>query len=275
MNVLGKTERNLIISLVETANGIKLNRDAVALSGFENTDGGPDSNAKIIVTSSDPLVYFNGKTLYYGKLNLNDEFRNMVLTVDLGPGDNEKSVAKKLSDKYGIIIAGDVCEPADVESNPDIGLNIRIKIKSTSQALKTNDVGLQVYAENWVEDPIKRTSLDGIKYPSGDMARIQGPIFTFNTVSNKPEIMAHFAVGYVITSPTSEVWDIADALSEGTDSNWTFNDAGHTLYQGRILYNGLTSKVPDTYHVNKEHENVLLISMSNYSDVGGYVTIHY
>lgn len=275
MNVLGKSERDLIISLVETANGIKLNRDAVSLSGFENTNDNPETNAKIIITSSDPLVYFNGKTLYYGKLNLNDEYRSMVLTVELGPGDNQSSVAKKLSDKYGIRISGDVCEPADVKSHPDYGLHIDIKIKSTSQALMTSDVGLRVYAENWVEDPIKRTSLSGIKYPSSDMARIQGPIFTFATVSNKPEIMAHFAVGYVITSPTSEVWDIADALSEGTDSNWTFNDAGHTLYQGRILYNGPTKNVPDNYHVNTEYANVLLIGMSNYSDIGGYAIVHY
>ncbi len=277
MNVLNKTSQELILGLAGKTNDVVLNQRALELIEFENTEQIGENNAKVRINSKDPVVYTGSRVVKYGKLNINKELAGLKITLPLKAGDTMQMLASAFTEKYGIYLDINELEDTEVDVSKS-PMEILLKVKITDKAVMTERDGFVITEE--VDDSdlsniIKRTSLNGLVYPSKDKTRIQGPIMTYPVVSEDKVVPARYIKGYLITTPTSDDWVIADALSEDTGENWSFKQAGFTLYNAKVLYNGKTASLDETYHVNRAHENVLIFEPGKECDVGGYISIHY
>jgi len=278
MNILGKTNAELVLELAELKNSVKLDRNAIAITGFTNVSGIAGVDAQVTIVSADPSVYYRQQTLQYGKVDLNKQWAQQALTLPLAANASSYSILDALKARYGLWLSQSdvVLTYVNTQTTP---WELHLQTRTSSLAFKNPTGDIVIKNSGTVNDlqyVIKRRLLTGLNYPSADQTRIQGPIFTYRVYAPSAAVtLARYSAGYVMLIPGDDDWATADVLSGGTNQTWAFNQTGFTLYNAQVLYNGSTQSCPDTYHVNRSLPHVLILKLAPVGGVGGYVTIHY
>lgn len=278
MNIFDKTRNELIFDLIEERNHITLNRTVAELTNWTNGTGVNGVDATVDVVSNDPAIYYNLKRISYGKLDLNNEFKQLNPTLKFLATDNSHSLLPAINAKYGLVLTTDDIQLTQVDTSVS-PWQISIRATTTSPIVKTTVQGVVFKLDattNRLSDVLKTLKLTGLNPPSADLARIQGPLMTYPALSADSTALRNYAVGYAMTAPSQNDWAVADILSTVTGEQWGFTQTNYTLLGAKVLYNGLTTVARTRgYHVNTDHTNVLVLQCPAVGKVGGYVVVHY
>lgn len=278
MNIFDKDRESLMFELIERHNGILLNRTFAVLSNFTNGTGVNGVDATIDVTSNDPTFYYNMKRINYGKLDLNDQLKLQTLTIPMSTGDTSWTLLPAINAKFGLLLTQDdiILSQIDTSVNP---WKITIRCKPDSWIAKTNVTGLvftRDVSTNHLRNPLKKLILTGLVPPSTDLTRKQGPLMTYPVFAANSAVPGNYAVGYKMQLPSANDYAIADIISAETGEVWGFQQSGYTLYGYEVIFNGLAATAKaNGYHVNTDHNYVMILSCGNIGVVGGYVSVHY
>ena len=278
MNIFGKTREQLLFELIERHNNISLNRTYAYLTNFVNSTGTTGVDATIDVESNDPTYYYNMKRLNYGKADLNDQLKLQSLKLRMIDGDTSWTLLAQFNKKYGVQLTTDdiILSQIDKSTNP---WTITFRAKPDSWVYKTNAAGLvftRDLSENQLSVPLKVLQLSGLTPPSTDLSRLQGPLMTYPANTQNTGPVSRYVVGYTFQIPSQDDWAVADILTSTTGEQWNLQQAGYTLYNYKVAFNGLTTAAQTAgYHVNTEYTRVLVLTCGNLGVVGGYVVIHY
>jgi hypothetical protein len=278
MNIFDKDRDSLLFDLIEEHNNIKLNRTYAVLTNWTNGTGANGVDATVDVESNDPTFYYNMKRINYGKLDLNNEFKLLNPSLNMTDTDTSHTLLPLINKKYGLVLTTDDIQLTQVDTSVS-PRQIYIRAKATSPIVKTNTQGV-LFVHRHITNDIATHILDltfsGLQPPSPDLARLQGPLMTYPAFSANSVPMANYAVGYTMTAPTQDDWAVADILSLTTSEQWGFTQSNFTLYGYKVIFNGLTATaLADGYHVNTDHQRVLILQCSDVGRVGGYVMVHY
>lgn len=279
MNIMGKERNEIILELAEEKNGITLNRDAIAITAIKNSPAGTtDYDASVDIISIDPAVYYNQQTLIYDKVDVNTELSALNPTLDMKEYTTTTELFPQVAEKYGLVFTVDDILLDDVDHSVS-PWEVYFKAKDTSPIYKTEGKGVKFIAPETKIDLsslLTVLNLTGLRMPSDDLDRIQGPLLTYPTYSDDEAMMASYVVGYRIATPSDNDWLVAELLSESTGEYWTFDSQGYTLSSAVVAYNGDTKTASELgYHVNTAKSNVLIFTCSELGLVGGYIVVHY
>lgn len=278
MNIFDKNREALLFDLIDERNNLKLNRTYAVLTNWQNGTGVNGVDATVDVESNDPTFYYNMKRVNYGKLDLNNEFKLLNPTLNMTASDTSHTLLSLINKKYGLLLTTDDIQLTQVDTSTT-PIQIYIRAKATSPIVKTNTQGVLFKFQSTatqLETQIINVELTGLQPPSPDMDRLQGPLMTYPAYSANTVPVGNYAVGYTMTMPSQDDWYVADVLSTTTGVQWGFTQNNFTLYGAKVLFNGLTATaLADGYHVNTDHQYVLILKCGDVGVVGGYVMVHY
>lgn len=278
MNIFDKARDTLLFDLVDEHNNIKLNRTYAVLTNWTNGTGANGVDATVDVESNDPTFYYNMKRINYGKLDLNNEFKLLNPTLKFTATDTSHTLLPLLNKKYGLLLTTDDIQLTQVDTSTS-PMQVYIRAKATSPLVKTNTQGVLFKLDtrsNNLADAVLTLKFSGLRPPSPDLARLQGPLMTYPAFTANTTPVANYAVGYTMVAPSANDWAVADILSTTTGEQWGFTQSNFTLYGAKVIFNGLTSlALINGYHVNTDHTYVLILQCGDVGKVGGYVMVHY
>lgn len=270
---------NKLLALVNRDNGSNIVEEQVVFAApLVNPDAGIVRNTKLTLTAVPGKGFRNSVTVWYNRIDLGVLFQSINPNVGLAvtEGMTTDALIPLINAKYGTDF-----EVADFVQQP---LVVSDTTQTVVLAAAANNVayigeftvkyGIEEVA---LDSVVLITTLSGFNYPSADLTKGQGAIYSYNLDgSSQPDnfwsTVAVGAVADTFVTPFNQAYRV--------DEDWVFDDTQalpYNLAGASVIYNGTTAAAPAGHLVNPAYNKVVIMQLSaeRCANFAGDLTVYY
>ena len=270
---------NKLLALVNRDNASNIVEEQVVFAApLVNPDAGIVRNTKLTLTAVPGKGFRNSVTVWYNRIDLGVLFKNIDANVGLAvtEGMTTDALIPLINAKYGTDF-----EVADFVQQPLVVSDATQTVVLAADATNVAYIGeftIKYGSEEVALDSVVLiTTLSGFNYPSADLSKGQGAIYSYNLDgSSQPDnFWASVALGAVDATfvvPFNQAYRV--------DEDWVFDDskaADYNLAGAVVVYNGTTAEAPAGHLVNPVYTKVVIMQLSaeRCANFGGDITVYY